>query len=888
SSTLMNIPDWFRKGLVSYMSRPWSTDSDSWLKDGILSGRYYKFNRIQGEDALVAGESIWHYIANTYGERVIGDILEMTRITRSIDNGFQFVLGLDLKGLTQEWINYYDKKYYTSRNLFVDLPGEKLSKKNRRNLLFLHPKLSPSGKYLSYVSNEAGKSIIRIADTQNPKTKFKIKMGRRLPNINDTSFPVTGWHPNNSLFLYTDEFKGRLRLNFFDLESGETERKFIDDVQKIIHFDIAPNGRDFAVTALKDGKVDLLIFNNIANTFMTVSNDHWDEGEAVWTTDGKSIVFSSNRPKDSLEIAGKIPLIPSSNHDLFQVNVDDLSLKQLTKSGSVNERKPRITGARTLAYLSNANGLSNIYTASFDSSVVAVDTIVHYNYFLNSSALSNANNAVQDFDIQGEKVLSTSVKSFKNQLLLSNADQLRKTFQEELPHASWSPAKSILPAPKLPETRNSESKKAKTKVRRIVVFGKGEEEETPVEKTDLADTSKFQLSRQRIYETSYYPEYLVTRIDRSFLNQTYQPYSPDGYFNPSVNGLFRFATSDLFEDYRLTGGIRLAGNLTGNEYLLSFESLKNRLDHSFIFHRQGIQAGIQAGTRVMLHTATAKVSFPFNEVARIDGSVAYRNDRTVYLSTDLANLNRPNEFRHWTQAKAEFVWDNSFPIGLNMFTGMRAKATLEHFRRLDERGINVTIAGFDVRNYGRVMREMIWATRVAGATSFGPNKLLFYLGGVDNWFIPRFDNSVNVDQSQNYIFQTLGTNVRGFFQNIRNGSSFAVVNTELRWNFMKFFSKYPLRSDFFNSMQAIGFADAGTAFTGSSPYSEDNTFNQQTITSGPITVILKNQREPIVAGLGFGIRTRILGYFVRVDYARGIEDGSLLPAIIYLSLGADF
>jgi hypothetical protein len=130
--------------------------------------------------------------------------------------------------------------------------------------------------------------------------------------------------------------------------------------------------------------------------------------------------------------------------------------------------------------------------------------------------------------------------------------------------------------------------------------------------------------------------------------------------------------------------------------------------------------------------------------------------------------------------------------------------------------------------------------------------------------------------------------MRGFNQNIRNGSSFAVMNSEYRWNFLKFFKRYPMKSDFFNSMQLVAFTDLGTAFTGSSPYSEKNTFNQKTIESGPITIILKNQREPLVAGFGMGLRTRILGYFVRVDYARGWEDGQVLPRIIYLSLAKDF
>lgn len=890
SSTLMNIPDWYRKGLVRYMSRPWSTESNSRLREGIIEGRYFKFNRLQGEDAILAGESIWHYVAQTYGQNVIADIVEMTRITRNVDNGFQYVLGLDIKGITQEWINYYDKKFYPSKDLFSDYSGEALSGKNRRRKIYLQPSYSDNGEFYSYVANEAGKAIIHIYDTKTDKRLAKIKMGRRLPSITDYSFPVTCWHPNNELLVYTDEFKGRLRLNFYSIKDKEIQRKFIDDVQKIIAFDIAPNGKDFAITALKDGKVDLLLFNNISNTFDAITEDLWDEGSPSWTPDGESILISSNRPKDSLEIKDAASPLSRLNHDLFQIYPFDRTVKQLTKTPTVHESFALSTGARSLAFLSNANGMNNLYLAEFDSAIVSVDTVIHYNYFIKSQPASNVDKSLQDFAISNTDVLTVSTDETRSRISKASLKEFRAGFKNELPHAAWSPERSSLPASTPQPEKKNKAEKSKTRIKRIVVFGQEEEQvqqaETPT--YDTKSDSTFQLSRQRIYETAYYPEYLVTRIDRSFLNQTYQPYSSGGFSNPSANGLFKFAIADLFEDYRLTGGVRLSLNLTGNEYLLSFESVRKKIDHSFFFHRQGVQSAILEGKRVMLHTLGAKLSKPFNQVARLEGSIAYRNDRTVYLSTDLANLNRQNEMRHWAQAKLEFVWDNSFPVGLNMFTGMRAKATLEHFHRLDSTGSHVTIAGFDVRNYGRIMREMIWATRVAGASSFGPNKLLFYLGGVDNWFIPRFDNSVSVDESQNYIFQTLGTNVRGFFQNIRNGSSFAVVNAEVRWNALKFFSKYPLRSDFFNSMQVVGFADVGTAFTGSSPYSEENTFNQQTITSGPITVVLKNQREPLVAGLGLGLRTRVLGYFVRVDYARGIEDASFLSPIIYLSLATDF
>jgi isocitrate dehydrogenase len=46
--------------------------------------------------------------------------------------------------------------------------------------------------------------------------------------------------------------------------------------------------------------------------------------------------------------------------------------------------------------------------------------------------------------------------------------------------------------------------------------------------------------------------------------------------------------------------------------------------------------------------------------------------------------------------------------------------------------------------------------------------------------------------------------------------------------------------------------------------------------------------EPIVGGYGFGLRSRLLGYFLRADWAWGVDDGEVKPRIFYLSLALDF
>jgi len=88
------------------------------------------------------------------------------------------------------------------------------------------------------------------------------------------------------------------------------------------------------------------------------------------------------------------------------------------------------------------------------------------------------------------------------------------------------------------------------------------------------------------------------------------------------------------------------------------------------------------------------------------------------------------------------------------------------------------------------------------------------MGGVDNWLFPKFIVNTPIDMEQNYAYQTLGTNMRGFDQNIRNGNSFAVLNSELRFPVFRYFANRPIKSDIINNFQLVAFGDVGTAWTG--------------------------------------------------------------------------
>ena len=86
----------------------------------------------------------------------------------------------------------------------------------------------------------------------------------------------------------------------------------------------------------------------------------------------------------------------------------------------------------------------------------------------------------------------------------------------------------------------------------------------------------------------------------------------------------------------------------------------------------------------------------------------------------------------------------------------------------------------------------------------------------------------------------------------------------------------------------IGFGDIGSAWTGKTPYSTENSFNSSVINGHNYMINLKSQKEPIIYSYGFGIRSRIFGYYIRLDWGYGIDDRILMPSIKQLSLSLDF
>jgi hypothetical protein len=401
------------------------------------------------------------------------------------------------------------------------------------------------------------------------------------------------------------------------------------------------------------------------------------------------------------------------------------------------------------------------------------------------------------------------------------------------------------------------------------------------------------LAPPHFYDITFFADQIYTQLDNSIINTYYQPISGAAaqMFNPGLNGMFKLGMVDLFEDYRMVGGVRFNLDFTGFDYFVSYETLKKKLDHKIMYYRQTRGGGIPEflSVRNISQEIRYALKIPFNPASSFRINAFYRQDREITRASNQITLEVPDVITNWYGGKLEYVYDNTVPRGLNLLQGTRLKLFWDHYRSWENKDLQLNAVGFDIRHYEKIHRQIIWATRFTANHSFGSGKVIYYLGGVENWIAPRFNNNFSISSDENYIFQALACNMRGFEQNIRNGNTFTVVNTEIRFPVFQYLLNQPLRSEFLNNFQLVPFFDVGSAWVGNNPYSEENTFNQKIIEQGPVKAKVINVRDPLVAGFGGGLRSKLFGYFIKFDVAWGIQDAEInKKPVYYVSLGLDF
>lgn len=399
----------------------------------------------------------------------------------------------------------------------------------------------------------------------------------------------------------------------------------------------------------------------------------------------------------------------------------------------------------------------------------------------------------------------------------------------------------------------------------------------------------------------------------------------------AFNGMLKASVFDLFENIRFSGALRLpliSGSGTGasfgnggvgvfvpinqslfdggGEWYARVDFLKRRMDYSVIYYRQtnvGLVQGVNNTTKVYdakqySNLYQGLIKYPLDKIRSFRMSVGIRTDKFVVRADDfdssaltIGDVNR----QHFALARLEWVHDNVVLKTTNIWNGLRYKVYADLLTQINEPragldlkkgALNFNI-GADLRYYYPIFRNFIWAGRAAADFSMGEQKIIYYLGGVDGWMFPKFNREPQ-PQDPTYAFQSLAVNMRGFRQNISNGNNAIVMNSEFRLPVFSTLMNRPINNAFLRNFQLTQFVDLGSAWNG--------TYNKLTRPE----MVYPNQDNsvevrikaggigPFIGGYGFGARSTLLGYFLRIDAAWDMNGFFSGKPIWYFAMGVDF
>jgi hypothetical protein len=766
-----------------------------------------------------------------------------------------------------------------------------------------------------------GKVQIRLKNL-NTKDDYKI-WGKGYKNAfqqTDLLYPLLCWHPSLPEFSFVTVEGKNINLYKHNLVDNTTiSQKFPLAFQRIYSISYVDE-RYYVISASIEGVSDIFLYDTRGREYLNITSDYFDDLDGQFTTYNgeKGILFSSNRDEDHLLPNKLDTLLPTNNFDIFfypmsgpldQFGLRDASksVERLTYTVGENERYPLVfDNQNSLIFLSGQSGIVNTFLKEKIDSDPFPLTNLSRNIIAHSISDDGKSYYYTLYDQGKYKVYKSqlNVNSVKNQFFTEQ----KRTTNEQL-------QQYMIGKENLSNTNKRYTFQSKFKDEENIKDIR-EVDTKPLVSTQsessLPDISN--RSASPFYNTQVTAAGLVfrfhdvtTKMDNSVLFEGLELF---GGQNPQVNQvpmgfLAKASVSDLFEDHRLEGGIRVPSRFNGSEFFVTYDNNKKRIDRRMAIYRRVLTENrpLEQQNNNLLKSGKEQIigmyqlKYPLSVHTSIRGIGSLRFDRNFIKAQNEESFNNSIDREKRLGVRFEYVFDNTYNYSMNLLHGSRMKVYIEgmnqfEFDFIDGFNINLnqgftSVVGVDARHYIQVLQHSVLALRGASALSFGNKPNLYFLGGVNNQVFNSFDQSTPTG-NRNFAFQTNANHLRGFRSNIRNGTSFALINTELRLPIFHYLLGKNRGGSFIRNFQLVGFSDIGLAWYGASPYSADNPINTERVETNNIVLDIKYFRDPLVAGYGLGIRSAIFGYFVRLDYAYGVETRVIQKPRIHLSLGLDF
>jgi hypothetical protein len=906
----LQLPLWYTSGYTKYESTSWDATRASELRSMLQKGsRRADFIYYAEKAPELVGHSFFHFIEQHYSKSYINNLFYLTSNRKPINKSIQIVTKKSAAEIFAEWKAFY-----------LGSPGSEPSVGARQLMFTIKPKpnarisnfaLSPDGSQMAYCETIDGKYEVKLQGKTDRHAVVILEGGlRQRLELKDPSYPLMAWNKDGKKLAIMYERDYLQRLKVYDATRGRISDRVIlpNKFDRLNGLSFMDDDDKLVISAIRKGQCDLYQYTIKNAQLFNITKDIWDElnPKYINTNDLKGVLFMSNRPQAQVSVKITNNELPNTNPNIFFYNDETGSsaLTQFTAEEKIKISQPIQYGSTRVAFLADIGGKNQRIIANLVRTSSRKDSV----YFTVSNP-SNYNikahgyNTLKDmcFDVietNGNIVVYATpykvLQRYDDSLGYAAASYARL---EELDNITLKDTSNIAASFFLSEFENDIDSMT------VAPTNKNKVGNNPrfVEKLVSNGSADFRRFKNKKYVPTFSTDFLQTSIDNNLIFDRYQNLNTsDGKLaTPPLGALLKMSLIDFLEDYKLTAGVRLPLAQQGIAYQIKFANYRRKLDWEVqaVYNKNVTDVDLRQNADLyspvpeksnQIQTyIQGMLSYPTSITTSIRFYTGIRQDKQRYKALSEYSIRFPTINEYWQFNRLEYVFDNTFSPLLNIRKGTRLKIYQDAYLKLNGANGNMFNSGLDVRHYQPLYRNAIFAVRLNTAHSYGTTPMLYKLGGVDNPILPGQYN-INTDNmlmdTTKFGYQTQVTSMRGFFNNARQGSSFAVLSLEVRVPVVNTILNRQVRSRFLNTFQVVPFMDIGTA--GRKFLDVASTDSRTNIAVGPTAFISSTKGIATTAqGIGLGARAMVGSYFVRLDYAKGTDRSQ---PMVHLSLSKDF
>ncbi|MGM0589279.1 MAG: peptidase MA family metallohydrolase [Bacteroidota bacterium] len=919
----LRLPLWFEEGLAEYMSLGWDTNTDMFVRDATINNYLPPLPQISGYFSYRGGQSLWNYIVEEYGRQKIGEIMQTIRLTRSVESGFRQTLGLSIEELSDRWQDAMKERYFpevAEREKLTEM-GSLVSKDKKLGTYNTSPAISPQGDKIALITNKRGFLdivVVSAIDGKVLKTLVRGEDNEQFEELNILN-PNLAWSPDGKNLALSTKSRGRDELAIVDYETGKIKKIEFPDLDAIGSVAWSPDGKKIAFSANRGALQDIFVYNLETTEFTNITNDVISDMEPAWSSDSKTIYFVSQRG-DKIELGkygesyGQLSDESTYQTDIYAVRLGNSTAERLTKTPSWDEYQPALTQSGQLIFISDQNGIPNIYQLDLKNRVTKPMTDLQSGVMQMSISADGSRlvvNAINEGYLDVFLVKSPSSRLKQNQLkpnywanrrtaesLNSRVPAIKyisQMYGDGLidPYADLSiPEEMRVENHQKAERDSLQGEDGNIDFRNYVFADNFEEDSTYIDEEEL---NKFNPEGNTTDDGNYQPIKYRLKFSPDI---TYAAGELSTYYG--AYGLTQILFSDLLGDYKIGFSSNLVFDLRNSNYSLQFANLKNRTNWYLNYFHSARQYQTIFGEMLRFRTYGGGLTFqyPFNKFERIEYGATVISVAKDYSAVGALGAT-DNEISTFAYPQVTFTSDHTLPGFLSPRGGHRFSASLTGSPPISDETLQFATLMGDFRKYVNLGRRYSLAFRASGAASFGRDSQTFFMGGMIGWINQKWGRQIPTDRLEDTFFTLPALPMRGHEYNTIYGDKFTLINAEFRFPMFAAILPGPIPVLPFYNLTGVAFFDAGAAWG----FDDVNTPNvneasldlkvareyvtQVQTPNGPGQVLAVD--GDLLLGGGFGLRTIFLGLPFRYDVGWPyLREGGFGEPIHYFTIGIDF